>query len=85
MLSSIGFVEILRPFLVIKFSGEQLIIEKFLSLIIKDNILFIPIETKELFTLSKGVLFKLGPLPTIKTGLFENCFKTSQIIFIFKI
>ena len=32
---AIGLVEIDRPFFVIKFSGEQLIIEKFLSLIIK--------------------------------------------------
>jgi hypothetical protein len=32
---AIGLVDIYRPFLVIKFSGEQLMIEKFLSLIIK--------------------------------------------------
>ena len=32
---AIGFVEIYEPFFKIKFSGEQLIIEKFLSLIIK--------------------------------------------------
>ena len=32
---AIGFVDMFEPFLVIKFSGEQLIIEKFLSLIMK--------------------------------------------------
>jgi hypothetical protein len=32
---AIGFVDMLDPFLVIKFSGEQLIIEKLLSLIMK--------------------------------------------------
>ena len=34
------------------------------------SILFIPIDGN-LDNLSKGVLFKLGPLPTIKTVLFK--------------